>query len=1730
MAAAPDSGAAAAQVGRQLQGGCPSCTGAGRRPNSGAAAAQGLPGTSDTDGPDLGGGGDVAGMEGEQGGAAIAPQAAAASDGGDVAGMVGEQGGAAVAAQASSHTLQPQKSFSTQDEFQAYLAELVEQLRDPSLKGKAVAVQQHQDIIAVNALAKAAGVVKHAPPAEARRLLAPLGGRVVHVFTADGGRVSYQPYREASARLLRLLRALPWAAVVEKASIDEAFVLLQGQTGTEAAAAASAAAELGEGDGDDADGEEPGWAAQAALHRAQEVKAAVLRELGLIVSVGAAPNRLMAKLASAAAKPDGVRLLADRRASLALLAQTPARRLPRYGGRAAEVFEQHGVSVATDLQRFTQQQLEQMLACKPAAAAQLAQWCRGLDDTPVQDRGPPKSLSVQMSLTPQPLPMHPSQGLTVAVAGGRAGVLEPLVTGRTDFRLRVRQLMAAMGGDLLQRVQEDRAEEHRWPRTLSASLRAFGAGRDQSFTTRSTSFPALGLQQGRPARQLQQRATAEQQQQQQQQRLQSAGQRAAAAGGERRLGPLEEAVVGSLEGLIHQAAATYPPTATVVELRVAATNFHYSAASAAAAAPISHYFAAAPRGGEAAASDAAAGGACLGCRRSMKESPQTCLTALDTSQPAPRAPKKPVVLRANSSFSDAVAHERTDDYAYLRDDYRNSSAVLSHLQSALERAMSAGAAGGSLLPPEATAVLSHLQEENAYAEAVLLPSLPLQQRLTAEMLARIPQEEASVPQRHGSHWYYSIHSAGKQYRRHCRRPLADPAVEPSEHDSMDVEQPEETLLDEDELAAGRSYFDMTALVVSPDESLAAYGVDTEGSEVYTLFVLNLTSGEVLLDSSNSETFAGEFRLCAGELVFLSDSRTLLFTTLTLDTHRPNRVWRYNVAAQPTVAGRHKSRVHQPSLVFEEGDERFHLLLWRSRSEAAIFLRGSSETTHYLQYLPASGAAHGTAANFTVLAPAVQDQRIVVGDWVPTSSSSSGDGNSSKSSSESIGCGGGSGAEKSDSGDGGEKADSGGGGGNSTSESSGGESRGSGSGGGASVAYLYALIYTAEQRNGQLVVTQLGPNALDAAADASGSRVGGGGGASGSKPAAPAPAPVGDGGARGSGGAEPGSPEGGGAAGNGTAGPYWALLQAHSWDVELVDLEVSSGHLAVLERRNGTLVATAYPLPDDGSPLSTLPKGQQFSFEAPSFSLWFGAPGPYHSPLLRVRYSSLTQPLSTYDINMRTGNRVLKQQQEVQGYLHAQYLSRLLWAPSTGGAQVPVSMAYRGDLVKLDGSDPLLLEAYGAYGVARDPEFSSVRLSLLDRGFIFAVAHVRGGGELGQYWYEDGKLLAKNHTFDDMAAAADFLIQAKYTSARRLALWGRSAGGLTAGAAINRNPGLFKAAILDVPFVDVVSTMSDPSLPLTVIEWEEWGNPLKSEADYENMLSYSPVDNVVKQPYPHLLLTAGLNDPRVSFWEPAKLAAKIRALKTSPDSLVLLRTNMGAGHFAQSGLEDRLAETAFKYAFLLQTVAPCAVLSEDQPEFSGCRGCFPIFVAAATTAALVTLVVVLHPKSRLGRNWRRLGAGAGEGGGGRRGLGLRLGSLGLGGANDDDDEEEEEGEGYDTRLYASHLSDAELAEEAVAEAERQRRLRRQQLEQQGLSLTPYDDVRSAVRSQLPAAPAAGVVAAPPRRLNLGSGGGSPAAGGSLEMAAMNGGGGAHRGGPLSAIPESPTLSSSSLTSA
>jgi oligopeptidase B len=260
----------------------------------------------------------------------------------------------------------------------------------------------------------------------------------------------------------------------------------------------------------------------------------------------------------------------------------------------------------------------------------------------------------------------------------------------------------------------------------------------------------------------------------------------------------------------------------------------------------------------------------------------------------------------------------------------------------------------------------------------------------------------------------------------------------------------------------------------------------------------------------------------------------------------------------------------------------------------------------------------------------------------------------------------------------------------------------------------------------------------------------------------------------------------------------------------------------------------------------------------------------------------------------------------------------LAAVAEDGVRVPVSLVWREPLVR-DGSRPSLLLGYGAYGSSYDPAFSSNFVSLLDRGFVVAIAHVRGGEEMGRSWYERGKLLQKRNTFGDFIAVAEHLIAQGYTAPDRTALSGGSAGGLLIGAVLNLRPDLFHAAIADVPFVDVVNTMFDASLPLTVIEYDEWGNP-EDRTFYEYMRSYSPYDNVRATRYPNLLVTAGLNDPRVTYWEPAKWVARLRATKTDGNRL-LLKTHMGAGHAGASGRYDYLREVAFKYAFLLDTIRP-----------------------------------------------------------------------------------------------------------------------------------------------------------------------------------------------------------------
>ncbi|HEX2249423.1 MAG TPA: prolyl oligopeptidase family serine peptidase, partial [Gemmatimonadales bacterium] len=301
---------------------------------------------------------------------------------------------------------------------------------------------------------------------------------------------------------------------------------------------------------------------------------------------------------------------------------------------------------------------------------------------------------------------------------------------------------------------------------------------------------------------------------------------------------------------------------------------------------------------------------------------------------------------------------------------------------------------------------------------------------------------------------------------------------------------------------------------------------------------------------------------------------------------------------------------------------------------------------------------------------------------------------------------------------------------------------------------------------------------------------------------------------------------------------------------------------------------------------------------------------------RFTYTSLVTPSSVVDYDLAEHTWVLRKQTAVHGYCSGDYRSERLSACAQDGVQVPVSLVYRTPLQR-DGTRPLLLTGYGAYGLSYDPAFSSNALSLLDRGFVIAIAHVRGGEELGRSWYEGGRLLQKRRTFEDFIAAAEHLIHEGYTAPDRLVISGGSAGGLLVGAVTNLRPELFRAVLAEVPFVDVLNTMLDASLPLTVMEYDEWGNP-NDPTTYSYIRSYSPYDNVEAKAYPHLLITAGLNDPRVAYWEPAKWTAKLRAMKTDRNRL-LLKTNMGAGHGGASGRYDMLREVAFKYAFILDVL-------------------------------------------------------------------------------------------------------------------------------------------------------------------------------------------------------------------
>lgn len=377
--------------------------------------------------------------------------------------------------------------------------------------------------------------------------------------------------------------------------------------------------------------------------------------------------------------------------------------------------------------------------------------------------------------------------------------------------------------------------------------------------------------------------------------------------------------------------------------------------------------------------------------------------------------------------------------------------------------------------------------------------------------------------------------------------------------------------------------------------------------------------------------------------------------------------------------------------------------------------------------------------------------------------------------------------------------------------------------------------------------------------------------------------------------------------NATEKKHWKEVLAHREDVLIEDIEIFSNYLVVEERSNGLNHIRIMPWSGEGE--YYLPFGSE------TYNAYTTTNVDFDTDILRYSYQSLATPSSVIDFNMKTKEKEIKKEQAVLGgqFDKNNYVEERVWATAKDGVKVPISLVYRKGLKK-DGNNPLLQYAYGSYGVTMEPYFSTTRLSLLDRGFIYAIAHIRGGEDLGRQWYEDGKLLKKKNTFTDFIDCSQFLIQEKYTSPAHLYAEGGSAGGLLMGAVVNMAPELYHGVIAQVPFVDVITTMLDDSIPLTTGEYDEWGNP-NNKKYYDYMLSYSPYDNVKEQVYPNLFVSTGLHDSQVQYWEPAKWVAKLRTHKKGNTNLYL-HTNMDAGHGGASGRFEALKELAKEFAFLL----------------------------------------------------------------------------------------------------------------------------------------------------------------------------------------------------------------------
>lgn len=372
---------------------------------------------------------------------------------------------------------------------------------------------------------------------------------------------------------------------------------------------------------------------------------------------------------------------------------------------------------------------------------------------------------------------------------------------------------------------------------------------------------------------------------------------------------------------------------------------------------------------------------------------------------------------------------------------------------------------------------------------------------------------------------------------------------------------------------------------------------------------------------------------------------------------------------------------------------------------------------------------------------------------------------------------------------------------------------------------------------------------------------------------------------------------------------WKEIIAHDKDVRIEGLGIQKDFLIVETRKNGLAEIEIRNLRNGNK--------KSVSFPEPVYNAYSNGNPEYDASTVRYSYTSLNRPTSLYEYNCENDKSTMLKQQEVpSGFNPDDYVVERLWADASDSTKIPISIVYKKGLKK-NGHNPALLYAYGSYGMSMDVYFSSSFYSLIDRGFVYAIAHIRGGSDMGEQWYEDGKLLKKKNTFTDFIACSEKLITDKYTSANKLAAMGGSAGGLLMGAVVNMRPDLYQTIVAQVPFVDLISTMLDDTLPLTTGEYEEWGNPNEEEY-FKYMLSYSPYDNIKAQHYPNMLITGGINDSQVLFHEPSKYAAKLRALKTD-DNILLLKMNMDSGHGGATGRYDSIKETAFELAFVLNRV-------------------------------------------------------------------------------------------------------------------------------------------------------------------------------------------------------------------